>query len=259
MPRRRTKKLTTEMTDPLSFAVIAFVFLLAGTVKGVVGLGLPTVSLALLTALFGLQPAMALLLAPSLATNVWQALSGRDGRMLFARLWPLLLTAAIAIWLGVQVLAASRMEPLRGLLGLLLVLYAGLGVFRVRAHLPQRWERWAAPLVGSVNGLLTGMTGSFVVPGVLYLQAIGLARDQLVQAMGMLFTVSTLALAAALGDRQLIGNDVAILSLAAVVPAWGGLLLGQRLRQRTDEVRFRRLLFAALGLLGVYILVTALL
>ena len=64
---------------------------------------------------------------------------------------------------------------------LLLVGYAALGLWQVRVYLPQRWEVWAAPLVGGVNGFLTGLTGSFVVPGVLYLQAIGLSRDQLVQ------------------------------------------------------------------------------
>ena len=57
------------------------VYLAAGMVKGVVGLGLPTISLALIAAVFGLKEAMVLLLAPSLVTNAWQAVSGgrRDG------------------------------------------------------------------------------------------------------------------------------------------------------------------------------------
>jgi len=249
--------MTGSLTEPAALTAIALVFLLAGAVKGLVGLGLPTVSLALLTALFGLQPAMALLLAPSLATNAWQALAGGHGRPVFYRIWPLLLTAAVAIWLGVQVLATARVELLRGLLGLLLVGYGALGLWKVRVYLPQRWEVWAAPLVGGVNGFLTGLTGSFVVPGVLYLQAIGLSRDQLVQAMGQLFAVSTLALAAALGDRDLVGGELGLLSLAAVVPAGLGLVAGARLRAGVGEARFQRLLYAALGLVGLYILATA--
>lgn len=241
------------MSEPATLALIALVFLVAGAVKGTVGLGLPTVALALLAALLGLQPAMALILAPALASNVWQALAGSNGRALFARIWPLLLTTAVTIWLGVQVLASVREELPRALLGLVLIGYAGLGLFQVRVYLPQRWERWAAPCAGAVNGVLTGITGTFVVPSVLYLQAIGLSRDRLVQAMGMQFLVCTLALAAALGDRQLIDGELAGLSLLAVVPALAGLWAGRRLRALCDEAQFRRLLFAALGLLGLYI------
>ena len=73
------------MIDPTTLLIIGATFLLAGTVKGVIGLGLPTVSLALLTTTLGLQPAMALLLAPSLVTNLWQAVSGGQGRTILAR------------------------------------------------------------------------------------------------------------------------------------------------------------------------------
>ncbi len=38
-----------------------------------------------------------------------------------------------------------------------------------------------------VDQKLAGMTGSFVVPGVPYLQALALPRDALIQAMGILF------------------------------------------------------------------------
>jgi len=63
-----------------------------------------------------------------------------------------------------------------------------------------------------VNGILTGMTGSFVIPGVMFLQAIGLPRDTLIQAMGMLFTASTLALAIALQGNRLLTVELGSLS-----------------------------------------------
>ena len=47
-----------------------------------------------------------------------------------------------------------------------------------------------------MTGIITAATGVFVIPAVPYLQAIGLEKDQLVQALGLSFTVSTLALAA---------------------------------------------------------------
>jgi hypothetical protein len=242
------------MTDPLTLALIAATFLLAGTVKGVVGLGLPTVSLGLLTATLGLQPAMALMLAPAFVTNVWQALTGGHAVTLFVRLWTFLVPAAVAIWIGAQALATVEADALSALLGCVLLVYAAVGLFKVQVYLPQRLQRPIAPLVGAVNGLLTGMTGSAVVPGVLYLQALGLPKEQLVQAMGLLFALSMLALGAAMGDLQLVDGPTALVSLAAVLPALAGMRLGRALRARTDEAQFRRLLFLALAALGLAIL-----
>ena len=183
------------MFDPPTIAVIVTTFLLAGAVKGVIGLGLPTVSLGLLAAVLDLPTAMALLLVPSFATNVWQGLAGGNGRAVLARIWPFLGAAAITVRLGAAALTALDPALLSGLLGLLLVIYALVNIAGVRIALSARQAMWAGPPIGAVNGILTGMTGSFVVPGVMFLQAIGLPRDMLVQAMGMLFAVSTAALA----------------------------------------------------------------
>lgn len=240
-----------------TLALVGLTFLLAGLVKGVIGLGVPTVSLALLAATLGLQPAMALLLFPAFVTNLWQGLVGGHLRPLLRRLWTLLLAVCLATWLGVWLLSALEASLLSALLGALLCLYAALSLVRPQVRQPGRHETWLSPLVGGVNGLLTGMTGSFVVPGVLYLQALGLARDALIQAMGLLFTVSTLALGLSLGDRQLLSSDLALLSAAAVAPALLGMLLGQRVRQRLSETVFRKVFFAALLLLGAYIVVRA--
>jgi len=121
-----------------------------------------------------------------------------------------------------------------------------------------RQEPWAGPLIGAVNGILSGMTGAYVVPGALYLQALGLERDALVQAMGMLFLISTLALAAALGGNGFLNAELGATSLAAVVPALAGMALGQRIRQKLSEQLFRRVFFVALFLLGAYIILRAL-
>ena len=106
--------------------------------------------------------------------------------------------ATATVWLGAGALTRVDVSWLSALLGLLLVIYAAVNLSGFRPALTVRQERWAGPLTGVANGVLTGMIGSFVVPGVLFLQAIGLSRDALVQAMGMLFALSTLALALAL-------------------------------------------------------------
>jgi uncharacterized membrane protein YfcA len=240
-----------------TIAIVAATFLLAGAVKGVIGLGLPTVSLAFLTVALGLPEAMALLIVPSLVTNVWQAVVGGHGAAVLRRVWPFLLTAGATVWLGAGALTRVDLGWLSALLGLLLIVYAGLGLAGRHFTISPRVERWAGPLAGAVNGVLTGMTGSFVVPGVMFLQALGLPRDGLIQAMGMLFTVSTLALGAALGGNGLLTAELGTLSAAALPPAIIGMVLGRRIRKRLPERRFRRVFFVSLLILGGYIIVSA--
>jgi len=247
------------MFDPQHLAIITVTFLIAGTVKGVIGLGLPTISLALLTATLGLHPAMALLLAPSLITNIWQAAVGGNAKELIGRIWPFLLTAMLTVWLGAYALENTDVSYLSALLGVLVVSYSAIALAKPHITLPQKWEIWAGPLAGSINGVLTGMTGAFVFPGILYLQSMGLTKNALVQAMGILFSCSTVALAVSLGGRSMISQEIGLVSIAAVVPALAGMILGQRLRQKLSESLFRRVLFIALLLLGAYIVVRSLL
>ncbi len=246
------------MTDPVTLLAIACTFLIAGTVKGVIGLGLPTVSLALLTVAVGLPQAMALLLVPSFVTNLWQALVGGEAMAILRRLWPFLLMATVTVWLGAAALTRVDLSLLSALLGALLVTYAATSLVGFRLTVTARQEPWLGPLVGTANGVLTGMTGSFVVPGVLFLQAIGLPRDMLIQAMGLLFTASTLALAVALQGNALLTMELGTLSAAALLPAILGMVIGQRIRRRLPEETFRKVFFAALLALGVYIIARAL-
>ena len=238
-------------------AAIAATFLLAGGVKGVIGLGLPTVSLGLLAAALDLTTAMALLLVPSLVTNVWQAALGGNARVILLRTWPFLAMATATIWLGASALTRVDLALLSGLLGVLLVVYSVLSLLGTRVVISPHREVWAGPLVGAVNGILTGMTGSFVVPGVMYLQGIGLSRDMLVQAMGMLFTASTAALALALHGNNILTPQLGLVSGAAVIPAIIGMVIGQRIRLRLSEERFRQVFFGATLVLGVYIIAKA--
>lgn len=97
---------------------------------------------------------------------------------------------------------------------------------------------------------MTGGTGVFVIPAVPYLQALGLTKDDLVQALGLSFTVSTIALAMGLGAHGAFQIDHLALSAAAVIPALAGMWAGQLVRNRISPVAFRRGFLVCLLLLG---------
>lgn len=246
------------MNDIVTMFAIGGTFLLAGMVKGIIGLGLPTVSLALLTIATDLPTAMALLLVPSFFTNIWQALVGGNVVTIVQRIWPFLTMAAAMVWVGVAVFARTQVSYLSALLGILLITYSLISLAGFRLTLSSRQETWAGPLVGAVNGVLTGMTGSFVVPGVMFLQSIGLSRDQLIQGMGILFTISTLALGIALQGNDMLSAELGIVSGLGLFPAILGMMAGQWVRRRLSEIVFRRVFFISLFILGGYVIFHAL-
>lgn len=245
------------MFEPVTIVAIAGAFLIGGVVKGVIGLGLPSVSLALLAVIIDLPSAMALIVIPTFFTNVWQALVGGNGKVLVARLWPFFLLAAITVWIGAGALTRVDLAWLSALLGLLLMVYSIVNLGGMHFKTSPRHEVWLGPLLGSMNGVFMGMTGSAVVPGVMYLQSLGLSRDVLVQAMGILFMVTTLALGIALQQNAFLTVQNGMVSLASLLPAVIGMLFGQRIRQVLSEVWFRRVFFVSLLLLSVYIVLMA--
>ena len=230
---------------------------MAGAVKGVIGMGLPTISLALLAATLGLHQAMALLLFPSFATNLWQALAGGALLASLRRLGTLLAAVSVGVWFGAGVLARTDTALLTALLGVLICIYSAQGLARPRVVNLGRSEPWLSPAVGAANGVPTGLTGSFVVPGVLYMQSLDMPRDDHVQAMGILFAVSTAALAVSLGDHRLLSLDAGALSLGAAVPVLIGMTVGRALRRRLSEAVFKNVFLGSLLTLGVYLVVSA--
>ncbi len=199
--------------------LIACTLLLAGFVKGVVGFDLPTVALVVLALFTGVVEAMALILVPAAVTNLWQALAGGNLAAILRRFWPLLAMLCLGAWISAGWLVGADALVLSVGLGALLVFYAAISLGGLQLPPPGLGERWWTPIVGLVNGLITGLTGTFVVPSVLYLQALRLAPDHLVQTMGVFFFTASLALCFGLADHGLIAGGVPWLSAAGVIPA----------------------------------------
>jgi uncharacterized protein len=238
----------------VALAVIAtLTFLLAGFVKGVVGLGLPTVAIGVLGLFMTPVEAAALLVVPSLVTNIWQLAAGPAFLPLVRRLWPMLVCFCIGTWAGAGGLNQSSATNASTFLGVALIAYALLGLSAKQFSVPPSAERWWSPVVGVATGLVAVTTGVFVVPAVPYLQALGLNKDDLVQALGLSFTVSTVALGGVLLADGFFRPAVAASSLLALAPAIAGMFAGQWVRSRVRAERFRTCFFAGLLLLGVHL------
>jgi uncharacterized membrane protein YfcA len=237
--------------------IIGLTFVLAGTVKGVVGLGLPTVAIGLLVLVMTPAQAAAILVIPSLVTNIWQLLTGPNVVALVRRLWTMMAAICIGTLLGIGFLTGANPDIAIGGLGGALVLYGVTGLLGLRMTVSPRAEPWLSPLVGAATGLVTGATGVFVIPAVPYLQSLGLEKDDLIQALGLSFTISTIALAAGLMRQDAFNLADAGLSVLAVAPALVGMFAGQRIRNRVSPRVFRIFFFCGLIALGAHLIFQA--
>lgn len=247
------------MPSPFIVSVVIAAFLISGLVKGVIGMGLPTVGIGLLSLAMTPAQAAVLLVVPTIVTNVWQLAFGPGLRPLLKRLWPFLLPTAVVAFLSSGLLANDANGHAAAWLGVALIVYAVLGLRAVRMKVPPHVEPWLGPLVGTASGLVTGAAGVSSVPAVIYLNGLGLDREELIQALGITFTVAMLALAAGLWLHGMFHSAVVGGSMLALVPALLGMLLGQWIRQRISASVFRTCFFVGLLLLGAHLALRTLL
>ncbi len=238
------------MLNPLVLSVAFAAFFIAGIVKGVIGLGLPTVGIGLLSLVMTPAEAAVLLVVPTVVTNIWQLAFGPGLRPLVKRLWPLLTATCGVTFLSAGLLVSDPTGRATAWLGLALILYALAGLCAVRIVVPSRTEPWLGPLAGAASGFIAGATGVFSIPGVIYLNGLGLEKDKLIQALGLTFTVAMLALAAGLWRQGAFHTSIVGGSTLALAPALFGMLLGQWIRERISAAVFRKCFFLGLLVLG---------
>ena len=237
----------------LALAVfIAAVFLFAGGIKGVLGLGLPTVGMGLLSIVMTPVQAAAIVVIPALATNLWQVAAGPALLALVRRFAWMMVATVVGTFSTVEFLTGSSGSAATGALGAVLAAYGIYGLVGARLEIGPRRERWLSPLAGLVTGMLNGATGVFVIPTAPYLASLRLGKEELVQSVGINAFICPLALAAALMAHGELRVEVAGSWVVALVFSLAGMYVGQIVRQRTAEPAFRRAFFIGLLALGAY-------
>jgi uncharacterized protein len=233
--------------------LVAAALLLAGFIKGVLGLGLPTVSMGLLAVTMPPGRALAIIIVPAIVTNIWQTFVGPYLRDIMRRLWPLMIGTVIGIWLNAGLLTGPYAPYGTVTLGVLLVIYAIVGLSRFNFKVARRDEKWIGGIVGLITGVVSAATGVQVIPSMPFMQAIGMEKNELVQALGVFFTVATVALAFNLTTAGLLTAATALPAAVAMAAAFAGMFVGQAVRSKMQPDVFRRWFLIAMILLGLYL------
>jgi uncharacterized membrane protein YfcA len=240
------------MLEPL-LILIAAAFLLAGFVKGVIGMGLPTVAIGLLAVSMPPARAIAIVIVPAIITNIWQTFAGPYLRDIIRRLWPLMVGTVFGSLMNGGMLTGPFARYGAVVLGALLVIYAVVGLSKFSFSVARANEKWVGGIVGLATGAISAATGVQVIPSMPFMQAIGMEKDELVQALGVFFTVATLALAFNLTSAGLLTAATAVPGLVAMAAAFTGMFIGQAVRSRLQPETFRRWFLVAMIFLGIYL------
>ena len=237
----------------LQIALIAVAFVVAGIAKGAIGMGMPPIAIGLMSFAVPLESAIAIMVVPTMVTNIWQAIYGGGFRPLMRRFGVMAVTAMIGI-LAVGLFLSDLGSPrTAGWVGVLLVLYSVIALTPWRPHVPRRAESWANPLIGLASGAVAGSTGVAAVPFLPYMQSLEMDQHELVQALGIMFLFITgmLAVSLAIHGAYHLTNSVA--GVAAVAPTMLGVWLGQHARRRLSPQMFRKVFLVGMLLVGLHL------
>lgn len=228
----------------------AFAFLMAGTVKGILGIGVPVVSVSLLSLVIEVPAAVALLPVPILASNLYQSLFGGQVASTFRRFGPLIVALVIGTFVGARILVEIDQRALVGIVGAAVLIFAVSAHFPGHMRLGERGERWLGVPVGFLAGVLGGMTTFFGPPLIMFLFAIDLDKDEFVGIISTVYLCAAVPLALALGMFGVMGSEEYLWSTVAAAPLFVGVLMGQWLRARIARALFRRGLLLMLLVVG---------
>jgi uncharacterized membrane protein YfcA len=240
-----------DWTDTTYFALAALGFFLAGVIKGTTGLGYSSCALPFLVSAMGLKTAIIVLVMPAMLSNVLVMFYTGHFRETLLRFWPLYSAMLPGIVIGIAMLVWIDQKIATRTLGIITMLYASLALTRPALVLGKGLERYLQIPVGLLNGFFTGLTGSQVMPLLPFMLALRLDPDRLVQANNVAVSSASAFLAMALVAAGLMSWPILGFSIAAVVPALVGVMIGNRARRHIPAPAFRIVMLALLMIMGI--------
>ena len=226
--------------------------LLAGFVKGMVGFAMPMVMISLLASTLPAETALAALIVPTLVTNLWQSLrNGLPAAAKSARIhWRFIAMVIIFMAFSAQLVTLLPPSALFLILGVPVVVFALIQLAGWQLQIVPSMRRRAELTLGTISGVIGGLTGVWGPPTVMYLTALNTPKVEHVRTQGVVYGLGSVMLLGAHVQSGVLNAQTLPLSLAMVVPAVLGMGVGFLAQDRVDQVLFRRLTLIVLVFAG---------
>jgi hypothetical protein len=236
------------LTDPLILAGIALAILLAGSIKGAIGIGFPAVAMSILPLMIPPAAAVTILALPIVVTNVQQVFTTPGWPAVMRRFWPAGLTIVVVTFFVSQFLALASASVMEVIVGVSLILFATSALFKLRLPVTDAvgWQVAAGALSGVIGGL-----SAVKSPIMIYTAALELPRDTFVATAGFMFLCGGLGLLSGLATTTLLDGTTFLVSVGATAVAMAGFSLGSVVRKRLSVATFRTVLLWTMLVLGL--------
>lgn len=237
--------------DLVTGLIIAVGFALGGLAKGTFGLGMPLLALPVLVTVLPYQVAVALFLIPNFTANFQQAVRRGMWRQSLKRFRWLIIPMLVVIPFVVQVLVQIEQETGLLILGVISLVFVAMQVFPYQPVFKAAWQSWLNPLVGVAAGVLCGLSGLYGPVLIVYLLALKIPKDEFVSALALMYFLGSIPLYGSLAVANVLTLEVALVSVAGAIIIGVMIVLGQKIRDRLDEARYRKLILILLFLIGL--------
>jgi uncharacterized membrane protein YfcA len=248
------------LTDALASAplwlllAIAGALIVAGMVKGTIGVGMPIVAFPLLASLIDVRAAVMMLTVPLILSNIPQALEGGASGACLGSLLPILCGMVPGILLGSAILMHVGVPVAVTFAGLAVVATALLMIAAPALHISERVRLPAGVSAGFFGGMLGGIAAMPGPPVFTYLLARGSRGHAFTKQASMFLVLSAALMGLTLAaSRRFDLTDLA-LSTLALAPVGIGMLAGQKLRDALPADTFKKLVLGIVLLAGVQLL-----
>ena len=221
-------------------------------------MGLPTISLVLLTLILDIETAITMIVIPSFITNLWQAINGKYLRDLIREFWFFLILSSLSVYVGTFLFFNIGSNVSTLLLALIVIFYSTIVLIGKTVFIKKKYLHLIKPFVFSSNGILAGFTGTLIVPGVFYFQSLNYEKEKLLQALGIHFSILSLFLGFSKSYYKTIFDfEMLLLSLTSCISAFIGMFLGRVILKSINERMFRKIFLFSLLIIGILIFLKA--
>jgi len=227
------------MDQFIFMASLTVVFLIAGTVKGAVGLGLPTAALGMMTLFVDPRSAITILIFPIVLSNAWQMYRAGNIRQTLRRYLPMSFALIVFVWISVNVSVFVKDWVLLAALGASILLFVAVNVTKFAPNIPARFDTTAQLVAGTVGGIMGGLTSVWAPPLAIYLTARQVPKAEFVRATGLIFFMGSIPLAGGYIKAGFMTSEMATLSGYVLIPTFLGFWIGEKLRARMSEEVFK--------------------
>ena len=229
----------------------ALVYLLAGSIKGAVGIGLPTAAIGISSQFIDPRMAISLVVFPILFSNTWQVF--REGKIIqaFKSCWLFALTMMIVLVAMTFVTAGIDTNTLFFIIGLVIFTFAVTGLLFSPPALPDRFDSIAQFVGGALSGVLGGLTAIWAPPIVIYLMARRVGKEDFVRITGVLLFLGSISLCIGFWQAGLLTGSSSLFSIGLAIPTLLGFSLGEILRRKLNSQRFRTLVLLIFLVMGL--------